>query len=419
MELNISPVCKPGVSGVSSFDYWFIKKLTHRSSSTHDYQIRCVLFCTMDKKADVAIIGGGIIGLAHAYIALRKGLRVVLFEREPSAQGASLRNFGLVWPVGQETGPALEMALLSRHHWLMVSKEAGFTLTQNGSLHLAYQGDEWDVLDEYYSLNRQAAGMDLELLSATEASLQSPVIKKEGLKGALWSKTECTVNPREVLSRFPDWLEQELGLIRRYGETVTHVESGLLITGEEPWNADQIIICSGADFNTLYPKLYREQELIKCKLQMMKGVTDEPLRLGPTLCAGLTLRHYAAFSKCTSLAKLDKRYDEENILYKKHGVHVLLAQHGSDFIIGDSHQYGLSLPPFDEELINQLILSYLETFCAKKFVITERWHGIYPKKTGKTHLVLQPEEGVTVVNGLGGAGMTLSFGLAEQVIHNL
>ena len=64
-------------------------------------------------------------------------------------------------------------------------------------------------------------------------------------------------------------------------------------------------------------------------------------------------------------------------------------------------------------------MDYLKKFARfKDERIRETWNGIYSKLTnGKTHLVIEPEQGVTVINGLGGAGMTLSFGLCEQLIN--
>jgi hypothetical protein len=47
----------------------------------------------------------------------------------------------------------------------------------------------------------------------------------------------------------------------------------------------------------------------------------------------------------------------------------------------------------------------------------ETWNGIYSKmEDGKTEIVFDPQNGVTIINRLGGAGMTMSFGLCEEVI---
>jgi len=51
--------------------------------------------------------------------------------------------------------------------------------------------------------------------------------------------------------------------------------------------------------------------------------------------------------------------------------------------------------------------------------VIQTWNGVYPKLTnGQTEWVIEPENGVMVINGLGGAGMTLSFGLCEQLIQS-
>ena len=98
----------------------------------------------------------------------------------------------------------------------------------------------------------------------------------------------------------------------------------------------------------------------------------------------------------------------------------MVAQNQSgELTVGDSHEYGLTHDPFDRQFINQLILDYLKTFARfDNEKIIQTWNGIYPKLTnGENDLIIEPEKGVTVINGLGGAGMTLSFGLCEQLIN--
>lgn len=265
-----------------------------------------------------------------------------------------------------------------------------------------------------------AALYGCSLISPEEACKKNALIKRENLLGALWSPTELTVNPRESLEKLPLWLEEKYDVILKYGEVVKDIAyPEITLSSGAIWTAEKVFVCGGSDFETLYPEIFRHSGLVKCKLQMMRAtspITEKAF--GPSLCAGLTLGHYASFSKCPSLQKLKDKFDAEYPDHARYGIHVLLAlsSHG-ELVIGDSHEYSLNLEPFDKEEINQLILEYLGTFVTvDNFNITERWHGIYSKLPGKTEFMAEPEAGVKIVTGLSGAGMTLSFGLAEENI---
>ena len=72
--------------------------------------------------------------------------------------------------------------------------------------------------------------------------------------------------------------------------------------------------------------------------------------------------------------------------------------------------------PFDQSVIDEWILGYLGTFLDTTHIrIQSRWHGSYVKHPAGPYVVLHPVPGVTAITGVGGSGMTLSFGLAEQV----
>lgn len=374
----------------------------------------------MDRSADIAIVGAGIVGLAHAYMALRKGYKVVLFEREQFAVGASVRNFGLLWTIGQEPGVGLERALRGSKHWQEVAAGAGFWINNNGSLHVVYSEDELAILNEFLDLYRNSS-YQCRLITPTEIADKFPLVKKDNLQGGLFSETEGIVNAREAIRRIPLWLQEKYGLILKFGHVVTEISLPHIKTARENWRAEKVFVCSGADFETLYPEVFDQHAVSKCKLQMLKAIPDRKVTVGPTLCAGLTMRHYAAFNRCPSLKKVAAKYDDECADYKDHGIHVLLAQNNfGELIIGDSHHYSKTPEPFDSEDVNQLILKYLDTFVSiGSFRITERWNGIYPKIADNSSLIVSPEPGVTIVTGLGGAGMTLSFGLAEELIDAL
>jgi FAD dependent oxidoreductase TIGR03364 len=369
----------------------------------------------MAEKADIAVVGGGILGLAHAWVLARKGKRVVLFEKGRRATGASVRNFGMIWPIGQPAGEMHEMALRSREIWLEALAAARLSYRPTGSLHVAHSQDEADVLREFAEIGPRA-GYRCQWLSPEETLNRSGAVREERLHGALWSDTELTVDPREVVSNFGAYL-QEMGVVCRYGSTVKRIELPIVETSTETWEVDAAIVCAGDDFETLYPEVFADSGLTRCKLQMMRtGSQPSGWQLGPALAAGLTLRFYKAFSICTTLSRLKARIAKEKPEYERWAIHVLASQTADGAItLGDSHEYGLDVDVFDKTEIDDLILSEARTFLKLPYwSIAERWHGVYSLHPERAFFEADAAPGVRVVTGTSGSGMTLSFGLAER-----
>jgi FAD dependent oxidoreductase TIGR03364 len=376
---------------------------------------------TSHPRADVAIIGAGILGLAHAYVAAKSGKSVMVIEKNRRAAGASVRNFGMVWPIGQPAGTMLELSLRSRELWVEVLDLAKLPRRETGSLHLTYRADEAAVAQEFAQLGPKL-GYQCSWLNPAEILDRSHAVQPDGLLGALWSNTELTVDPRQIIQSLPEFLQQRYKVQFFFGTAVTAIEPPILYSGNGQWHAETVIVCNGDDFETLYPRHFAASGLTRCKLQMMRTAPQPGgWQLGPSLAAGLTLRFYPAFQVCTTLQALARRIAEETPEYDRWGIHALVSQTADGALtLGDSHEYGLSVDIFNKEEIDELILRYTRQFLrAPDLTVAERWYGVYARHPKKPLVVMQPDDGVRVVASPGGSGMTLSFGVAEQSIRAL
>ncbi len=376
----------------------------------------------MVNKKKVVVVGAGIVGLAHALASAKAGYDVTVIERNEKAVGASIRNFGMVWPIGQPPGHKLIRALRSREIWKEIASGTNIFLDEVGSIHAAYRDDELQVLIEFYEQNKQS-NYQLEWINPDNLGLYTSSLKQLGFAGGIYSRTEMIVDPRQAIAEIPNYLTEQYGVEFIWNTAVSKIKEDKLTTSRGKYNADHIYVCSGADFENLYPEVFRNIEITKCKLQMMRTAPQAyGWRLGAAVAGGLTLTHYKAFESCPSLAALKQRIETETPHFPEWGIHVMASQNGlGEVIIGDSHEYGLTPDPFDRQLVNGHILGYLRSMLdLPNAVISETWNGVYPKMTdGTSEFVHHIEENVTIVNGLGGAGMTLSFGLAEEVVNGV
>jgi D-hydroxyproline dehydrogenase subunit beta len=264
---------------------------------------------------------------------------------------------------------------------------------------VANREDEAAVGQEF-AQKAASLGYDCAWLSPQEVLERSRALRFEGIVGALWSPTELTVDPRQVVGALPKFLSERYGVEFYFNTAVQKVESSRLQAGTQSWEADNIIVASGDDFQTLFPECFRDTALARCKLQMMRTVPQpHDWQLGPSLAFGLTFKHYPTFQVCGTLQALKDRLSRETPEFDKWGIHVMVSQNArGELTLGDSHEYGLAISVFDVPAVNRLILDYARQYLrVPTLEIAEQWHGVYAKHPDHPYLSVTPNPGVRVV----------------------
>ncbi len=368
---------------------------------------------------ELLIVGAGIVGLAHAISGIKRGWNVRIVERNPVPRGASTRNFGLIWPIGQALGASRARALRARAMWTEVSQEARFSLEPCGSMLLAYSDDAWQVLEEW----TQRCDSDASFTRCTpeRVAREVPQVRARGLRGGLFSESEARVDPEATSQSLIQWLRAQ-GAVFHMGHSIVHAEAGVATASDGGrFTFDRLVVCSGSETALLFPAAIAYAGGRTTRLQMMRTAPmPAGWRLRPALASELTIPFYASFADCPTLPALKRRLTERFPDHDAHGIHVLAVQDEQGrLVVGDSHSDASTSSFRYRSDIEALIRSYLDSFLdtGRPFAIEDRWAGCYLKPpAGQTHLHIEPTPGVAIVTGLGGAGMTLAFALAEEVL---
>lgn len=149
----------------------------------------------------VAIVGGGIAGCATALFLRRRGVPVVVLERDRCGTRASGVNFGGVRHQGRDLRE-LPLSLRGREIWENLTTLIGNDgeLSQTGHLRLARSTEDMGVL-ERYGADAAALGLSLELLGRSALAERFPWIGSLAVGGSFCA-IDCQANPRVVAPAF-------------------------------------------------------------------------------------------------------------------------------------------------------------------------------------------------------------------------
>ncbi|SFB85577.1 FAD dependent oxidoreductase TIGR03364 [Pseudomonas citronellolis] len=371
------------------------------------------------QNTDIAIIGAGILGLSHAYAAARRGLRVRVFERSATPLGASIRNFGQALVGGQPPGVMLDLARASRPLWAEWAERAGFAIRRNGSLLFARSEAEENLLEAFCAGRAREHGYRAELLrgKALDALYDGAFSKH---RAALHSLDDQQLYSREALPALIDWLRRELKVEFHFSTLVRDIEPGLLRTTAGTFQAGQILVCSGHDYQTLLAEQLAALKPQVCRLQMLRARPERDLGLGHALLTGLSCVHYGAFADLPQAQAIHAQIRRETPALERHGIHLLISPTPyGELIIGDSHDYGSDAAPFNAEVVDRLMLDLAEDTLGMRVEVVERWQGVYGARGPAPFSVLQVEAGISAVLMHTGVGMSVGPALGERTIAGL
>lgn len=370
---------------------------------------------------DLAVVGGGIVGLAHALAARRLGKRVIVLERDAANVGASIRNFGFVTVTGQERGPQWRRAQRSRDVWDEVAGPAGIANHHSGLTLAVHTAEGLSVVESFLATEM---GEGCRLLDPATAVDRYPHLAAEGLRGVLESPHERRVEAKQAIPRLTRWLAEALGVEFAFGVNVRAVDPPRVETSRGRVEAGAVAICPGSDFTGPFAERLADYGLGKCKLHMLRA---SPLpgtyRQSAAVMGDLSLVRYPGYAKLPEAAALTERLEADPSAGHalSHGIHLIAVQSDDgSLVLGDSHAYSHAPDPFQPAEVDDAILNLARaTLALDDLRVTERWTGVYAAAAGRENLIDRPRADVRQVVITSGTGMSTAFALAEESVGEL
>lgn len=349
-------------------------------------------------KADVIIVGGGVIGCSIAYRLACEQLNVTLIERGQPGEEASSAAAGMI-AVQAETaheprGPLFDLCLASRALYPSFVAElestAGLSVEYrtDGALFVAFDFTESEVLSTVYE-NQKAVGLTVEDLTAHDVRQLEPALA-DTIQTALYFRDDHQVDNRRLMKALITACERK-GVRFVCGSQVTGlVREGNRITGvrtsQETFSVDTVINCAGAWAATIDPTLAFHLPVKPIRGQIVLLESQPPL-----------VRHVLHSAECYIVPRSDGR---------------LLLGSTMDDVGYDKR--------VTAEAVAQLIQSAEKISPAvSRCTFRAAWAGLRPDTADHWPILGQAEEGLVIATGHFRNGILLAPITAKLISERL
>ena len=366
-------------------------------------------------------MGGGLIGLVHAHEARRRGLSVVLLERDVRAIGASVRHAGHLFFSALASGDALNSALLARKRWLDLARRAGIDMEDAGTLVVAHRREELAVMEEAAENPARSA----QVLTRAQVGKLAP-IALDGVIGGLHGSRDLRIEPRAATAALARLLMHDPNARVEWTAPVHEIESGVVHSGALQVRAQAIVVCPGAGQFSLPPSFWssHDRELVLHRTQMLRLAAPTGRRYRPTITKGFSLLQHPGFAEQDGAEALRARLELEQTDLVEDGIQLLVAHlPGGDLVIGEARtEAEAPPPPFGIERLYRELLDEAEGLLGVLPEIRQRWLATeVGVKDGdmRDFVVSAPQPGVRIVHGVSGRDLALAPVKAARILDEL
>ena len=346
---------------------------------------------------DAIIVGAGIVGAACAYECAKRGMKVLIADRNIVGGGATGAGMGHI-VVMDDSEAQFALTSYSQKLWQELRSQLSDNVEyeQCGTIWVAADEEEMDEVRRKHDFYKQR-GIPTEVLDPARLKTLEPHLR-DGMSGGLLVTNDAVLYPPCAAAFLINQAQQHKAELR-LGISVTKIGQGTVRTSDGTEFKSNIIINATA---TASPELTPGIEVKKRKGHLV--ITDrypgflrhQLVELGYLKCAHSVTADSVAFN--------------------------LQPRRTGQILIGSSRQYGAEHSEVDHDILARMLRraqEYMPEIATMSAIRT--WTGFRPATPDKLPLIgpVQNDSTVFLATGHEGLGITTSVGTARILVDHI